>query len=98
MKAYTIFKIAYIFSFILIVIGLLFKIQHWPNGSNILSAGLLFAIVYIFIGIQSVFSNPNIELAEKILWTVGFTCFITLTGLIYMIKKPAEKDYKSKIS
>ena len=98
MRAYTIFKIAYVLSFMLVLIGSLFKIQHWPNGSNILSAGLLFAIAYIFIGIQSVFSNPNIELAEKILWTVGFTCFITLTGLVYLIKKPAEKGYKNKIS
>jgi hypothetical protein len=87
MKANTIYKIVYLLSFILITIGLLFKIHHWPYSSDILSVGLLFSIVYVFIGIQTVLSKKRIEISEKIMWVAGFTFVSTITGLMYMLSK-----------
>lgn len=92
MKANTIYKIAYVLSFILLTIGLLFKIHHWPYSRDILSVGLLFSIVYVFIGIQTVLSQKNTEISEKIMWVAGFTFVSTITGLVYMQSKHWERE------
>jgi len=92
MKASTIYKIAYVLSFMLLIIGLLFKIQHWPYGRDILSVGLLLSIVYVFIGIQTVLSQKSIEISEKIMWVAGFTFVSTITGLMYMLSKHWQRE------
>jgi hypothetical protein len=65
--------------------------MHWPYGRDILSVGLLFSIVYIFIGIQSIMSKSNIEVAEKAVWVAGFIFFSAITGLVYLILKPEKR-------
>ena len=94
MNEKKVFRWTYILSVILATVGLLFKIQHWPNGNNILSIGLLFSIVYIFIGIQSIMSKPRMQVVEKGAWVACFIFFSAITGLVYMILKPENDFYK----
>jgi|GEM_PF-2402549 len=98
MKLNTVFTIAYILSFIFLIIGLLFKIQHWPYGSNILLIGLVVTLVYIFTGIMMVSSNPNMNNPEKAVWVLGFIALSAFAGLLFLVSKPLDKKKGNQLS
>lgn len=97
MKLNTIFTLAYILSFILLIIGLLFKIQHWPNGTNILLSGLVVTLIYIFTGIILVLSDPYIDNPEKAVWVLGFISFSVFAGLLFLVSKPLDRKKDNQL-
>jgi len=65
------------------IIGAMFKITHWANGNNFISAGLIASLGYIILGIRDVFSNQKTNLLTKLMWLIGFIFVPWITGLIY---------------
>jgi len=45
MKAYIPAIIIFLLGFILIILGSLFKIQHWPYGSELFTIGMLTKVI-----------------------------------------------------
>jgi hypothetical protein len=87
------YKTFLILSALITVIGALFKIQHWPAGSLLISVGLLLCLVYIIIALIQLFESKEKSLLEKLLWLIGFIALTWIAGIVYYfveIKKQAE--------
>lgn len=76
---------SFIFSFILTIVGALFKIMHWPGASMLLLIGLLSLALFIIMALYEVFNSKTINSSEKLMWTVGFLCLGSLAGLVYIL-------------
>ncbi len=92
-----IFKISLFLSFSITLIGVMFKLMHWPGGSYILAGGVLFSLLYIVIALTTIFPDPKIPLFEKFLWLVGFIFTGQITGFLYyfMMIKPKYQSNSS---
>ena len=66
-----------------IIIGAMFKIQHWPGGGILLSIGLLTSLIYIIIGLIEIYKTENKSLMEKLFWIIGFIIVPWIVGFIY---------------
>ena len=76
-----------ILSPILIVIGALWKILHWPPNANlILSVGFILSLIYLIIGIITIIKSVQMKFENKILWVISFCIFTWITGVIYYLK------------
>lgn len=51
----------YLFGMLIIIIGSLFKIQHWPYGSELLTAGSAIETVALLLGIWKVLTNKKFK-------------------------------------
>ena len=58
-KKHIIPLILFLIGFALTIFGALFKIQHWPYGSEILTFGMLFQILAVVILIISLIKFYN---------------------------------------
>jgi small basic protein len=72
-----------IITLVLTIIGAMFKITHWANGNNLISAALIASLGYVILGIRDVFSNQKSNLFVKLIWLTGFIFVSWITGLIY---------------
>jgi hypothetical protein len=62
MKAYIPAIVLFLLGFILIVFGSLFKIQHWPYGSELFTVGMLIkavAAIYTIIVLFKTYKQMN---------------------------------------
>ena len=84
------YKFSLFLSIPVIIIGALFKIQHWPLSSLIMSIGLLISLIYIVIGLIDVYKNDNKMLPEKLMWLIGFLMLPMITGLIYYLRMTSK--------
>lgn len=81
----TALSILLVLSLVLVIIGALFRISHWPYGRLILSCGTISAFVFVLICLVEVIKSDNIRANEKLMWSVGFLFFGLFTGIIYLI-------------
>lgn len=65
-----------------IIIGILFKIQHWEGAGMLLIIGFAFALIYTFIGIRILYASGK-SLFEKSFWLLRFLFMNLLTGLVF---------------
>jgi NADH:ubiquinone oxidoreductase subunit 2 (subunit N) len=72
-------------SFILTIVGSLFKIMHWPFASMLLTIGLISLALFVLMSILEIMNSKKIEGTEKFMWVIGFLFFGLITGLIYML-------------
>ena len=79
----TILKIALNSSISVLLIGALFKIQHWPYGNNLMTIGYLISIIYVFIGLFEIYKDEDKSIFEKGGWLIGFLILTPIFGLIY---------------
>lgn len=71
-------------TFMVILLGAIFKVNHWPAAGIMLTAGLgTFVLVFIPLGLVSSYrSNENKR--NKLLYiTTGVTCFIVFTAMLF---------------
>ena len=50
---------------IIVIIGALFKIMHWPFASMILAVGLLSEVIVVFLLILKIANNNNSDFLNK---------------------------------
>lgn len=90
MDKIKLYKFSLLLSIPVIIIGALFKIQHWPSASLIMSIGLFISLIYIVIGLIDVYKNDNKMLPEKLMWLIGFLMIPMITGLIYYLRMTSK--------
>lgn len=91
MKRNKLYLISLLVSTLCLLIGSLFKITHWPGGSQLVTIGLISALVYIFIGILFLFEDKEKSMGLKLLWILGFFFFSFITAWFFYfleIKNP----------
>jgi hypothetical protein len=71
-------------SFILTIVGALFKIMHWPFASSLIGIGLLLSLVYIVLCLIEISNSKKTNTAERFMWLVGFIFMAQITGLVYL--------------
>ncbi|RTY95302.1 PLDc N-terminal domain-containing protein [Flavobacterium sp. GT3R68] len=76
----------YILSLILILTGVIFKINHWDAPYlSLLEVGLLSSLLFMVLAIAEIVTSKRIDTGEKILWVMGFLVMSTVAGLIYLL-------------
>ena len=90
MDKIKLYKFSLLLSIPAIIIGALFKIQHWPSSSLIMLIGLFISLIYIVIGLIDVYKNDNKMLPEKLMWLIGFLMIPMITGLIYYLRMTSK--------
>lgn len=86
MNSKTLYKTALILTAVFSVVGILFKLQHYPYGSFLLGISTLTSLGFIIPGLLDVFPNRRIKPHEKLMWTVGFVFLSWVAGLLYWPK------------
>lgn len=97
MKLFILYRITFIVSLIILLLGSMAKISHWDlyntSPSSILFFGFVVAFIYIVIAFIMMFQSKGMPTWEKLIWVVllstGFLFQIPLilfiVGLIFFI-------------
>jgi hypothetical protein len=85
MKNKQILNISFILSFVIVIIGALFKIMHYPGAQLLLIAGLISMLVFCYVAISEIKSSTKIDGSKKFMWIFGLIFFGTITGLVYLL-------------
>ena len=83
MKKYQLYRLSLNISIAILLVGFLFKIQHWPGGNLMMTIGWILSLVYTVIALYEIFLNEEISLFEKGGWLIGFLILTPITGLFY---------------
>ncbi len=78
-------------SFVLIIIGALFKITYMPFANIFLGFGLFLFAFFMVGSVYEISNSKKIEGTEKFIWIMGFIFFGFFTGLLYLL------SYRRKI-
>jgi general stress protein CsbA len=65
------------------LIGILFKIQHWSGSETFLDIGYILGLGYMAIGSYNVFISKEKTGLEKLGWLIGFLILSIIAGFIY---------------
>lgn len=76
-----------IISVLVIVIGCLFKVSHWPGGSILLTVGLLnFIMIFLPLAMMNSYKN-ELAAGANYLYIIAFICiFIVCAGALFKIQ------------
>ena len=85
MNTNKIIPVSFALSFIVSIIGAMFKIMHWPGATALLIFGMLCFVVFVVTALTEVYNSKNINRSEKVMWTFGFLFFNTIAGLVYLL-------------
>ena len=92
------YKTSFMLSLSVIIIGAIFKIQHWPGAEILLSIGLLINLIYIIIGLIEVYKTNDKPFIEKLFWLLGFIMTPWIIAVIYYFieLKPKQNNSSRK--
>ena len=97
MKLFTFYRIAFIVSFLILLVGAIAKVSHWDlyntSPATILMFGFLIAFIYIVIAFVMMFQSKGMPTGEKLIWVVLFSAgllfqvplILFIVGLIFFI-------------
>ncbi len=85
----------YISAIILTLVGVIMRRIHSGYDETFVIVGLISSLGYMSVGIYEVHTSKNFDSGEKIMWTVGFIFFSTITGLVYSISGRKKAFLKS---
>ena len=83
MSRKALYLISLIASPILLLIGALMIILHYPNSNYLILTGLLFSLIYLIIGIFEVLQSSTKPLIDKVFWILGFLICSWFVGLVF---------------
>ena len=91
--------IFYVLSFIILLLGAIFKILHQPLAAELMGLAFISSIVYIVLSLIEIYKSDRIDKTEKIMWHLGFIFLSTIAGFIYLVsaRKRILRDYKLNI-
>ena len=87
MNLFTYYRIAFVLSFIILIVGSVLKVTHvelsFLNGNNLISLGLLSSVIYIALAYFMIFKSKKMPAGEKLIWVICFALgFIVNVGFI----------------
>ena len=91
MNKVTLYKISLSISLILITIGALFKITHYPGASFMLLLGMVVSFIFIIIALEEIFVDKSNSQFEKLLWLIAFIFLSLITGTVYYFNNIKSK-------
>ncbi|WP_207425147.1 hypothetical protein [Pedobacter sp. SYSU D00535] len=77
------FRIAFTSAVAFLLLGASLKIMHVGGANLFFVLGMLLSLVWTVIALFEVNQSRWLTSTEKLLWTIGFILFNTLTGLYY---------------
>ena len=84
------FKISFLISIIVGIVGTFVIIEGGSQGNNLLIVALLSMIIYAVLGIIEV-HNTSRSYNSKLLWTVGFIIFSAFTALLWLVNRKTKR-------
>lgn len=85
MKNKQILNLSFALSFVIVIIGALFKIMHYPYSQLFLIVGLISMLVFWYVAISEIKSSTKIDGSEKFMWIIGLIFFGSVAGLVYLL-------------
>ncbi len=77
--------------------GALFLIQNWPGANMLIVVSIIMQIMFAIPAIMEVYQSKTIDMAEKLVWTIGLIFATSLAGLIYLaFRRNIILGYKRK--
>jgi hypothetical protein len=78
-KKIIILRLVYYVDVICLLIGCLFKIQHWYGAVNLLVIGNFVSLAFIFLAMIAIYLSKRVSFTQKVLWTFLFIpCFLLI--------------------
>lgn len=74
----------YLFNIALVIILLLFRVQHIPNTDTIFLAALISQLLYAIPCMFEIIRSTRIPRFEKITWFTGMLCITVVAGGLYI--------------
>jgi hypothetical protein len=85
MENKQILNISLLFSVIIVIVGTLFKILHYPYSQLFLASGFIAMLVFCFVAISEIRSSTKINQSEKFMWIFGLIFIGSITSLVYIL-------------
>ncbi len=78
-------RTAYVISVVLLIMGALFKIQHWPYAMPILIAGGIAGFVFSILSMAEIFNSVK-PMWYKVSWIIAFILPMLVSNtILYLI-------------
>ena len=85
MQKNHILNIVFTLSIVLVTLGALFKIMHYPYSQIVMIIGLLSMLVFWFLTLSEIISSTRIPGSEKFMWIIGLIFCGSIAGLVYLL-------------
>ena len=85
MENKQILTISLLLSTVIVIVGTLLKIMHYPYFEMLLLTGFISTFVFWYIAILEIKSSTKISGAEKFMWIFGLIFISSLTSLVYLL-------------
>ena len=85
MENKQILTISLFLSTVIVIIGTLLKIMHYPYSEMLLVIGFISTFVFWYIAIPEIKSSTKIKGAEKFMWIFGLIFISSITSLVYLL-------------
>ncbi|RRA94724.1 hypothetical protein [Paenimyroides viscosum] len=87
MSLFKYYRIAFVVSFIILIIGSVVKVTHielgFLNGNSLITIGLISSVIYIALAYFMIFKSEKMPAGEKLMWVICFALgFIVNVGFI----------------
>lgn len=106
MNLFKYYRISFVLSFIILIVGSVFKVTHMElgflNGNNLITVGLISSVIYIALAYFMIYKSRKMPAGEKLIWVICFALgfivnvgFISFaTALVFFIIGPKRLFYK----
>ena len=85
MKNKQILNLSFVLSIVIVLVGALFKIMHYPFSQLLLIVGLISMLVFWYVAISEIRSSTKIDGTEKFMWIFGIIFLGNVAGLVYLL-------------
>lgn len=85
MKNKQILNLSFVLSIVIVLVGALFKIMHYPYSQLLLIVGLISMLVFWYVAISEIKSSTKIDGSEKFMWIFGIIFLGSVAGLVYLL-------------
>lgn len=108
MNLFKYYRIAFVLSFIILIIGSVLKVTHTEfgifNGNSLITIGLVSAVIYVALAYFMIYKSKKMAAGEKLIWVICFALgflvnvgFISFaTALVFFIIGPSRLFDKAK--
>lgn len=79
-------RATYLFNIALTIVGVMFKINHYPNGETFIFFAIMAMMTYSLPVLLEVFRSTRIGISEKLMWVTGMLCVTPIAGYLYVFK------------
>jgi hypothetical protein len=85
MRNLQILNISFTSSIVVVIVGALFKIMHYPYSQPLLIIGLLSLLVFWYVSLSEIKSSTKIDASEKFMWFIGLIFCGSIADLVYLL-------------